>query len=144
MGQKPKPSRLCLRPSIEGVGINLKPPWWVRLGLAQYSPLSWSIDVRLSPRRIHSCRRSYFLKKLEAIGTGTWRSVEAVREFFEMHWPNRYDAAFVNGSLHWLVRSDLGNPTCIFNFETLQFGSFLLPPPDSDGHDHQLENIGGI
>ncbi|KAG6781632.1 hypothetical protein POTOM_014543 [Populus tomentosa] len=67
--------------------------------------------------------------------TGTWRSVEAVREFFEMHWPNRYDAAFVNGSLHWLVRSDLGNPTCIFNFETQQFGSFLLPPPDSDGHD---------
>lgn len=61
-----------------------------------------------------------------------------------MHWPNRYDAAFVNGSLHWLVRSDLGNPTCIFNFETQQMGSFSLPPPDNDGHDHQLENTGGI
>ncbi|KAB5573003.1 hypothetical protein DKX38_000197 [Salix brachista] len=32
------------------------------------------------------------------------------REAFDTH---RYDSAFVNGSLHWLAKSDLANLTCI-------------------------------
>lgn len=42
-------------------------------------------------------------------GTVTWRISKAAREVFDTH---RYDSAFINGSLHWFAKSDLGNLTC--------------------------------
>ncbi|CAK7336516.1 unnamed protein product [Dovyalis caffra] len=91
-----------------------------------------------SLKRDGNGKRSTDLHRMvSTIGTGTWRSITAVRKSFVTSWRTRYDSAFFNGSLHWVVSSGLGNLTCTFNFETEQFGS-CPSPPSYAGNNLQL------
>lgn len=82
------------------------------MGTLVFAPRSTSLRLL----EYSTCRIMEMIKGLVCMawlvyptGTVTWRISKAAREVFDTH---RYDSAFINGSLHWFAKSDLGNLTC--------------------------------